>query len=834
MAMSDAGTLFSFSTLAALAVSHLWQSVAVAAALAGILILGRRMSGAARYALACAAMAAAIILPLAMFAPGAGARAVLLGWLKAPLAASAPVATRTPAQAVDPAPSFGLDMAQMALNEARRDKANSANSEPTKSDANVGVGVAQLALDAARRNAASDVVTTPAVRSWGKPLADAPKAAKKPFWSGFSLPKLPDLRMPFLVIWLAGALILLVRVGRDLFAAEQLVKRARTIPLPVELAKRLGRVRLAISPDAPGPMAAGLFHPSVILPEGAIQRIGAAEMAALLEHELAHIERRDVLAALAQRIAIALLWWSPAMYWISRRIDEERESACDETAVLRTGDARAFARSLTSQAETQLWARAPKMAAGAIGRRSQFSRRIKRLVEMARAGGVPAHYSGRLAFTGLALAVAIAAFLTPKLAIADVPRAPPADTSHAAPDKSGPLPLTPAPGAGNQRLDGAAARQDDHDRGLDGASAGDDSASNSDGADFHVHADLGDLGLQLADLGVDIGSLVSEQVAANVPVILDQVRDQLHDQGVNAADWNDLGDADRERLRAEMERVRDELRDKFGPEFREKIKREVERAQREVERAQDDVRRSRADWSRGEEERRRAMAAAHEAIARAHAEIEAARARGDFDFGKFADKSWAGDWAGDWARDWGRSYRKVDVSLKSSPDRQLMEAANDGDIARVRTLLKADADPDRAFPGDGSALIAAARRNHVDVLRALLDAGADVDRSVRGDGNALIAAAQRGNVDAARVLLEHGADVDAYVPGDETPLIAAAANGELGVVKLLVEHHADVNLAYRVMGRLRSPLGMAQARGYDDVAAYLRAHGAVADPKASN
>jgi hypothetical protein len=443
---------------------------------------------------------------------------------------------------------------------------------------------------------------------------------------------------------------------------------------------------------------------------------------------------------------------------------------------------------------------------------------------------VPAHYSGRLAFTGLALAVAIAAFLTPKLAIADVPRTPPADTSHAAPDKGGLLPLTPPPRAGNQRLDGAAAPGGDHDRGLDGASAGDDSTSNSDDTDFQVHADLGDLGLQLAGLGVDIGSLVSEQVAANVPVILDQVRDQLRDQGVDAADWNDLSDADRERLRAEMERVRDELKDKFGPEFREKIKREVERAQREVDRAQDEVRRSRADWSRGEEERRRAMAVARDAIAKAHAEIEAARARGDFDFGKFADKDWAGDWAGDW----GRSYRKVDVSLKSSPDRQLMEAANDGDIARVRALLKADADPDRAFPGDGSALIAAARHNNVDVLRVLLDAGADVDRSVRGDGNALIAAAQCGNVDAARVLLEHGADVDAYVPGDETPLIAAAANGELGVVKLLVEHHADVNLAYRVMGRLRSPLGMAQARGYDDVAAYLRAHGAVARPKASN
>lgn len=561
-------------------------------------------------------------------------------------------------------------------------------------------------------------------------------------------------------------------------------------------------------------MAAGLFHPSVILPEVAIQRIGTAEMAALLEHELAHIERRDVLAALAQRILIALLWWSPAMYWISRRIDEEREAACDETAVARTGDARAFARSLTSQAETQLWARAPKMAVGAIGRRSQFGRRIKRLVEMAKAGGVPAHYSGRLAFTGLALAIALAAFITPKLAIADVPKAPLANKSHATSEKAKPLPLTPAPD--NRRLDGAASGQS-HD-------SGDDADDNSDDVDIHLHADLADLGVQLADLGVDIGSLVSEQVTANVPAILEQVNDQLREQGIKLGDLNDLSDADRERLRAEMQRVRDELKEKFGPEFREKIRQEVEQAKHEAERAREE---GRADWARGQDERRRALAEAHEAIAQAHAEIEAARARGDFNF-DFSGFDKSAD------RDGSKSHRQIDVKLASSPDRELMEAANDGDIARVRALLKADADPDHVFRGDGSALIVAARHNHVDVLRVLLDAGADVDQSVHGDGNALIAAAQRGNVDAVRVLLEHGADVDAYVPGDETPLITAAASGELGVVKLLVERHADVNLAYRVMGRLRSPLGMAQARGYDDVAAYLRAHGAVADPKASN
>jgi beta-lactamase regulating signal transducer with metallopeptidase domain len=791
MAMSDAGTLFFPSTLSALALSHLWQSVAVAAVLAGILILGRRMSGAARYGLACAALAAAIVLPLAMFAPGAGARAVLLSWLKAPAAVSAPLAAEAmlARPVAQPASALGRDTAQVAPS-TRHDDTVAKSAERTLE------------------------------RTWGKPIADAPKAAHKvaaePWFSDLKLPDLPDLRLPFLIVWLAGSLTLLVRVARDFLAAERLVKHARTIPLPMELAKRLGRVRLAISPDAPGPMAAGLFQPSVILPEAAIQRIGTAEMAALLEHELAHIERRDVLAALAQRIVIALLWWSPALYWISRRIDEERESACDETAVARTGDARAFARSLTSQAETQLWARAPKLVVGAIGRRSQFGRRIRRLVEMARAGGVPAHYSGRLAFTGLALAVALAAFITPKLALADVPKAPPTtDRPAKDADTRKPLPLvpaqTPAAKADDRQLDGAANSDGNQDDIVD-----------PDATDASV-----DFGLRVASLGADIGALVGQQVSGNVPAILEQVRAELEAEGIQVDDLNGLSDADRERLRDDMQRLRDKFKDEFGPEFREKIRRDVERAVR-------GAKRDNAHWSRlGEEERRKALATAHAAIAKAHAEIEAARERGDFNFdfdasqfAKFKDYKFD---------DAGKGRRQIAVRLDSrSSERQLMEAAYAGDVSRVRQLIKDGADPDRAFPGDGSALIAAARRNRVEIIKLLLDAGADVDKGVPGDGNALIAAAQHGSVDAARTLVGKGADVDAYVPGDETPLIAAAANGELAIVKLLVEHHADVNRAYRVMGRLRSPLGMAQSRGYDDIAAYLRAHGAVADPKAAN
>jgi beta-lactamase regulating signal transducer with metallopeptidase domain len=269
--------------------------------------------------------------------------------------------------------------------------------------------------------------TTPAVEP---PPAPAPVIAlpefKLPQWN------LPDLTLPALFVWVAGALFLLVRTGRDLVAVERLVARAQPVDLPASLRQRMGGVRVATSQEAPGPMAAGLFRPCVVLPESIA--LSSPGMAALLEHERAHIERRDMAVALLQRVTLALLWWSPALHWISRRIDEEREVACDEAAVERTGDAKAFARSLTKQAENQLWARAPRMAVGAIGPRSQVGRRIRRLIDLAK-GVSPAKYSGRLAFAGLALAVAVAAMVTPRV---------PADAQQSPAGAARPPPPTPS------------------------------------------------------------------------------------------------------------------------------------------------------------------------------------------------------------------------------------------------------------------------------------------------------------------------------------------------------------------------------------------------------
>ena len=69
-----------------LVIGHLWQSVALAAVLALVLILGKRMRGSTRYGLGAAAFVASLALPLAAFIPGETIVAGLLQQLNAPVA----------------------------------------------------------------------------------------------------------------------------------------------------------------------------------------------------------------------------------------------------------------------------------------------------------------------------------------------------------------------------------------------------------------------------------------------------------------------------------------------------------------------------------------------------------------------------------------------------------------------------------------------------------------------------------------------------------------------------------------------------------------------------
>src|SRR5262249_47412324 len=72
-----------------------------------------------------------------------------------------------------------------------------------------------------------------------------------------------------------------------------------------------------------------------------------------LAHELAHIRRHDYLVNLLQHVAETVLFYHPAVWWVSNRMRVEREQCCDSIVVDLCADPLDYATALTQLEEAR-------------------------------------------------------------------------------------------------------------------------------------------------------------------------------------------------------------------------------------------------------------------------------------------------------------------------------------------------------------------------------------------------------------------------------------------------------------------------------------------------
>ena len=97
-------------------------------------------------------------------------------------------------------------------------------------------------------------------------------------------------------------------------------------------------------------MAVGFIRPVVLIPASWLTQLTPQMIEVIIAHELAHIRRSDLWVNLVQRIIETLLFYHPAVWWLSSRIRLEREMCCDEIAA-ECFDRELYARSLESVAK---------------------------------------------------------------------------------------------------------------------------------------------------------------------------------------------------------------------------------------------------------------------------------------------------------------------------------------------------------------------------------------------------------------------------------------------------------------------------------------------------
>lgn len=188
--------------------------------------------------------------------------------------------------------------------------------------------------------------------------------------------------------WLLGFSLRLVLLGRSVAwlygpclkslrpAPEAWMRRFEALRITCGVRTK---VRLGLSDQVDSLVVLGWLKPVVMVPAAALMHLPPEGLEALLAHELAHVRRGDFLANLMQSLAEALLFYHPAVWWLSRRIRQEREHCCDDAAVRTCGDPILYASALARLEELRIQpSLVPDLAPAASG--GKLMSRIQRLL----------------------------------------------------------------------------------------------------------------------------------------------------------------------------------------------------------------------------------------------------------------------------------------------------------------------------------------------------------------------------------------------------------------------------------------------------------------------
>src|SRR5436309_7272763 len=201
------------------------------------------------------------------------------------------------------------------------------------------------------------------------PLATGLRMGTEPSWTDASAHafttrmRAVEPALPWVVaLWLGGVLLMSAHAARGWLATQRL-RTVGTGPVPEAWRQRLAAlatrlrvsrpVRLLASALIAVPAVIGWWRPVMLIPVSVLTGGGLTplQLDALLAHELAHVRRHDYLVNLLQTVVETLLFYHPAVWWVSTRVRVEREHCCDDLAVQVCGDGLTYEKALVKLEE---------------------------------------------------------------------------------------------------------------------------------------------------------------------------------------------------------------------------------------------------------------------------------------------------------------------------------------------------------------------------------------------------------------------------------------------------------------------------------------------------
>lgn len=377
-------------------IHSIWQIILVAYVVAVCNRLVFRMSAGGRYVVGCAALSAMLLLPVTTF--------VVL-----PPSSDAAVAQNDPTLL---SPESSKSIIRPSRTAVDPDDAIVANSAQPDSDVLAAHILAQSVEEEKwQENESRREKSTTPLSAIG-PWRDRLTAWLQPAMSSI------------VIVWFVGMLLLSARPIFGLYTIRRLRCVGRSqVPEQIntivrQLCSKMGikkTIEVAESALLEVPAVVGSLRPLLLLPATAVTGLMPQELEAVVAHELAHVRRHDYLVNVLQTIVETVLFYHPAVWWVSAAVRRERENCCDDIAVVVCNDRATYAKTLVMLDE--LRAALPQPAVAANG--GSLLQRIRRLA----GSDQPQHSSttwlaGAFLFVALMVAAASVVTVTPE-AIAD-------------------------------------------------------------------------------------------------------------------------------------------------------------------------------------------------------------------------------------------------------------------------------------------------------------------------------------------------------------------------------------------------------------------------------
>lgn len=199
-------------------------------------------------------------------------------------------------------------------------------------------------------------------------------------------------------VWMLGVTIALLLFAWQLFQSHRFIQSCMPIRLDNLVDEQTAAeleaespLRIFVSSVSTSPFCWQMHSPCIVLPES-ILSMSPRELALIIRHETEHLRTGHPLHLFVQRLAEAIFWYHPMVWWASHQVALAREFACDDAAVESPTEIADYLRTLLKVVEsgTENGDRNPAHLAFGRGQ-SLIASRARRLVEIAQRGRAPGH-----------------------------------------------------------------------------------------------------------------------------------------------------------------------------------------------------------------------------------------------------------------------------------------------------------------------------------------------------------------------------------------------------------------------------------------------------------